>query len=140
MIPVGSKYEVILLPAFGEILLGVIDDLVCAKRARQVQIPRAADACHFSPVRFGKLQRKRADATRRAVDQYLLSRLNLSSVAKGLEGGDRRHRYGRRLLERHVGRFQRQLFLARARVFGKAPRYGPEHLIPWLKLLCAAAD
>ena len=88
-----------MLPIFGEIFLSVINDMVCPDRAYHVQIPRAAHASHFSPERFGNLHRKRTHTTRRTINQNLLPGLNLSFVAKTLQGDDCRHRYGRCFLE-----------------------------------------
>src|SRR5947208_12756974 len=94
MISVHSKNEVIALPIFGEIFLGVINDMVCTNRAHHVHIPRAAHASDFSAERFGKLHRKRTDTTRRTINQDLLSWLNLSFSAKALKGGDCCKSYG----------------------------------------------
>src|SRR6266568_2292956 len=88
MISVNSKNEVIPLPIFGEIFLGVINDPVCTNRAHHVHIPRAAHASDFSPKRFGNLHRKRTYTTRRTINQDLLSWLNLSFSAKALQGCD----------------------------------------------------
>ena len=59
-----------------------------------------------APSDLGDLHGERAHASRRAVDQDLLPRLNLSLVAKTLQRGDRRDRDRCRLLERQVGRLQ----------------------------------
>src|SRR6266496_1120316 len=88
MISVHSKNEVIPLPIFSEIFLGVINDMVSTNRAHQVHIPRATHASDFSSERFGNLHRKRTHTTTRAINQHLLSWLNLSFSAKALQGGD----------------------------------------------------
>src|SRR5437764_15457900 len=103
MISVHSKNEVIPLPIFGEIFLGVINDLVCPNRAHHVHIPRAAHASDESPKRFGKLHCKRPHTTTRTINQHLVSELYLSFTAKPLQGGDCRVRDGRALLEGDIG-------------------------------------
>src|SRR5436309_10235454 len=133
MISVHSKNEVIPLPIFGEIFLGVINDLVCANRAYHVHIPRAAHASDFSPERFGNLHRKRPHTTRRTINQHLLSWLNASLVAQTLQGGDCRYRYGRCFLKRYIGRFQHQCIFTSTYVLGKTAPNAPEYLITWLK-------
>jgi hypothetical protein len=55
---------------------------------------------HLRAERLGDLHREGAYAARRAVDQDLLARLNPPFVAQRLQGGERRNRHGRRLLER----------------------------------------
>src|SRR6266699_6457885 len=91
-ISVHSKNEVIPLPIFGEIFLRVINDLVCAKRAHHVYIPRAAYGSDFSSERFGNLHGERPHTTTRTMNQHLLSELYLSFSAKALQGGDGRER------------------------------------------------
>src|SRR3990170_2885172 len=140
MMPISNKNQVIPLPILGEIFLSVINDLISTNRARLVQISRAAHGRHFSPKRFGNLHRERTNTTRRTINQDLLPLLNLSFVAKTLQGGDCRHRYGRGFLERHIGRFQRQIFFTSTYILGKTARYGPEYLIIWLKLLYVSAN
>src|SRR5579859_223512 len=140
MISVSSKNQVITLPILGEIFLSVINDLVCPNRAHHVHIPRAAHASHFSPERFGNLHRKRTNATRRTMNQDLLPWLNLSFIAKTLQSGDCRYRYGRCFLERYIGRFQHQCIFTSTYVLGKTAPNGPEYLITWLKLLDVSAN
>ena len=52
--------------------------------------------------RFGDLHSERAYASRRTINQDLLSWLNMSLVAKPLQCGECRHRYRGCLLKRHV--------------------------------------
>src|SRR2546421_710767 len=122
MISVHSENEVIPLPIFGEICLGVINDVVCAKRAHHVHIPRAAHGSDESPERFGKLHRKRPHTTTRTRNQHLLSELYLSFRTKALQGGDCRERNGRGFLEGHIGWFQRQGLFTRTHILGKSAK------------------
>jgi hypothetical protein len=85
MMTVHSQYQIVPLPRPREIYIGVIDDMVCAYRFRYVHIPRTAYGSDFSPKLFGNLYRKCADATRRALNENFVARLNPSPVAKTLE-------------------------------------------------------
>src|SRR5260370_12391010 len=105
MISVHSKNQVIPLSISGEILLRVINDLVCTNRAHYVQIPRAAYGGDFSPKRLGKLHRKRTHTTTRTMNQNLLPLLNVSFIPKALQGRESRFRYGCCLLKLFMSRF-----------------------------------
>src|SRR3990172_2795245 len=137
------KNQVITLSVFGEIFLRVINDLVCANRAHHVQIPRAAHASDFSLERFGNLHRKRTHTTGRTINQNLLPRLNLSFIAKTLQGGECRYRDGCCFLKRYIGWFQRQCIFTSTYILGKSARTTPrysEHFITWLELLDVSSD
>src|SRR5213078_3914416 len=144
MISVHSKNQVIPLPISGEIFLRVINDVVCTNRAHDVHIPRAAYGGDVSPKRFGKLHRKRTDTSRRTIDQHLLPLLNVSFIAKALQGGESRLRDGCCFLKRESGRFQDQCIFRNSYIFGKTAktRLGcvSEDLITYLKLFDVSAD
>jgi len=63
------------------------------------QIPRTAHRGDFSPKRFGDLHGKSSHTTRGAINQNLLTVLNVPFVAQTLQGGHRRQRYSRSLFE-----------------------------------------
>ncbi len=71
-----------------------------------------------------------------------MSRLNLSLVAKALQGGECRARYGGRLPVGQVGWFQNDSIFRDAQILGKGSQLGatPEYLITWLKLRDLFAD
>src|SRR6266480_1416979 len=144
MISVHSKNQVILLPISGEIILRVINDMVCTNRAHYVQIPRAAYGGDFSPKRFGNLHRKRTDTTRCTINQNLLPLLNVSFIAKALQGDECRLRYGCCFLKRYIGRFQDQCIFRNRDIFGKTAKTilgcVSEYLITWLKLFYISAN
>src|SRR3972149_9251286 len=100
MISVSSKNQVILLPILGEIFLGIVNHMIGPKRARLLQIPRAAHGSDFSAERFGYLHRKRSHPTRCPIDQNLLPRMNLSFIAQTLQGSEGSHWYSRCFLKR----------------------------------------
>ena len=144
MISVHSKNQVIPLPIAGEIFLRVINDMVCTNRAHSVQIPRAAYGGDFSPKRFGNLHRKRPHTTTRTINQHLLPFLNVSFIAKALQGGDCRLGYGCCFLKRYSGRFQDQCIFRNKYIFGKTAKTilgcVSEYLITWLKLFDISAN
>jgi hypothetical protein len=85
--------------------------MVCPDGAHHLQVPRAAHTGHFSPERFGNLNRKRTYTTGRTINQDLLPRLNLSFIAafiaETLQGDECILGYGRCFLIGYVDRFQR---------------------------------
>lgn len=67
--PNGSnavKNQVLTSSTVGEILLGVIDDVVCADRSNQVRIPGTAHASNLRTERLGDLHSQRTHTARRA--------------------------------------------------------------------------
>jgi len=72
------------LSGLGEIILGIINDLIRAYRAHQIQIPGAANTGHFGSKRLGDLHCKRADTTRSAIDQNYLLCLNPATIAQSM--------------------------------------------------------
>src|SRR5262249_24915551 len=76
---------VVTLIALGKIFLRVIDHPISADRFHKIDIACAADASHVCTKRFRNLYGEGAHAPGRAVDQHLLSRLNVSHVAQTLQ-------------------------------------------------------
>ena len=99
MIAIHRKDEIILPSILGEILFGVVNDVVCADRAHHLQIPRAAHGSHFGSKRPGNLNRKRPHPARGPVDQYFLPGLNMPLIAQSLQGSEGCHGYRRSLLK-----------------------------------------
>src|SRR3954469_2680823 len=132
-IPRTIENQVVSLGAPGEIVLGVIDDMVRANRSHEVHALRAAHTGHFRSERLGDLHCERANTARGTVDQDLLPRLNPAFIAKALQSGQPRHRYGRRLLEGEVGRLQGQSVLGSADIFGESAAGAAEYRIPGLE-------
>ncbi len=71
----------------GEIVAGVVDHRVGADRLDQAGVPGAARAGHLGTEHFGDLDRERAEAAGRAVDQDLLPGLHPGLVPQRLQGG-----------------------------------------------------
>src|ERR1700722_6034973 len=137
MMAVHSQYQIVPLPKPREIYIGVIDDLVCAYRSRYVHIPRTTYGSDFSPKFFGNLHRKCADATRRALNENFVARLNPSPVAKTLERRNCRDGYCGCVLKRQVGWLRCQSLFRCAYVLGKALALEscyPEDLVACVKL------
>src|SRR5260370_19227545 len=98
MVPNAVEKEVVTLPTFGEILLGVINDPIRADGSNHVHIPRTAYAGHIRAERLGNLHSERTHTSRRTVNQDLLPQPNLSLVPKTLQCGECRTRPSSRLL------------------------------------------
>jgi hypothetical protein len=81
-----------------------------------------------------------AHAPRRTVDQDLLPRLNLSFVAKTLQGGESRQGYRSRLLKRRVIRLHDQCLLGSTCILGKGPAVQAEDRVARLELRYIPAD
>src|SRR5438045_5102389 len=127
--------HVITLVTFGEILFGVINYMMRPKRSYHLQISRAAHAGHIGAEQFGDLDRERTDASRSAVNQNLLSRLDFSFVAHSLQCRDTRDVDRGRLLKGDVCRLERDgSICARANIFSKGPVSATEYLITRFEL------
>jgi hypothetical protein len=85
MIPNGVEKYIVKLPTLGEILLSVIEDVICADGSDHFDIPRTRYTGHICAERLGDLHSECAYASGRTVDQDLLPGLNLSISAKTLQ-------------------------------------------------------
>src|SRR4029453_16710933 len=97
--------HVVMLIRLGEIFFGVIDYAIRSDRFHQIDISRAANSRDVCAERFRDLNRESANSSGCAVDQGLLSGLNVPFVAQTLQcrqpgNGDRT-----RLFECDVARF-----------------------------------
>src|SRR5713226_5583853 len=126
--------QIVMFSTFREILSGVVNDVICADGSDHFNVPRTANARNFSAERLGDLHSERTHASRRTVDQDLLSRLNLPLVAKALQGAESRQRYRSRLLKRHVIRLHDQRRLRSTCILGKGPAAQAEDFIARLEL------
>src|SRR5437016_11624452 len=130
-----------MLGACGEVLPRVVDDVIRAEGANHVDVLGAAYAGHFRTERLGDLHGEGTDTPRGAVDQDLLSGVNVSLVAQSLQRGDGRDRHRSRLLESHTGRFQRDgASLPDGDVLGERPISSAEYLVARLETRDALAD
>ena len=97
-----------------------------------------------APKDLCNLHCERTHTTRRAMDQYLLPRLDFPLRAETLQGGDRRHRQSCCLLEGHILRHQYQCTFTSTDVFGKpaptTPGEIPEYIIARLEILYVTTD
>src|SRR5216683_4316816 len=118
--------QVVTSSTFGEILVGVINNVICAEGSDHVHIPRTAYAGHLCAERLGDLHSERTHASGRTVNQDLVPRLNVSLVAKTLQCGECRHRYRSRLLKRHAIRLHDQCRLRSTHILGKGPLADPD--------------
>ena len=140
MVPNGIENQVVALRSFREVFLGVVKDAICTDRSDHVQIPRTANAGHICVERLGDLNGERPHASCRTVNQDLVAGLNLSLVAKTLQRGECRDRYGSRLLKRHVIWFYDQFWLGGTHILGKGALAGAEYLVAWFELRYVSAN
>src|SRR6266567_155387 len=126
--------QIVMLSAFCEVLSGVIDDVICADGSNHFNVPRTAHARNFSAERLGDLHSERTHASRCTIDQDLLPWLNLSLVAKTLQGGESRQGHRSNLLKRRVIRFQDQCRWGSICILGKGPAAQAEDRVARLEL------
>src|SRR4030088_340083 len=91
--------------AFSEILFRIIDDTIRAERSHKIDISRTADTGHIRTERLGDLHCECSHSSRSAIDQDLLTGLNLSLVATRLQSCDARDVNRSRLFKSDVSRF-----------------------------------
>jgi hypothetical protein len=127
-------YEIETLPGLGEVLPGVVNDVVGTDRSDHVHVPRAAHTGHARSKRFGDLHGERTHASRRANNQDPLPCLYPSSIAETLKGGECRDGYGCSLLKRDAGRFRQESVPSTTHEFGEGALAQAEYFITWLKL------
>jgi hypothetical protein len=131
--------DVAALPAPGETLLRVIDDLVGADRAEEVHVPRAGHGGDARPERPGDLDGERPHAAARSVDQHPLPGPHARLGAQALQGREPRDGEGRGLLERQAARLRPQAVLGGRHGLGEGPVPRPEDLVAGLEARHVAA-
>src|ERR1035437_9866334 len=129
MVPHVVEDEVVALLTLSEVLMGVVDDMVGTDGADHVDVPRAANGCHFGAEGLGDLHGERPDASGRAVDQDLLTGLDLPLIAQQLQGGGCRYPDGRGLLKREVGRLGDEVVRTGTGILGKGACAPAEYLV-----------
>ena len=135
--------DVVALWALGEVLARVVDDVVGAERADQLELAGAADAGHLGAHRLGDLHGEGADAAAGARDEDLLAGPDAGYVAQRPEGGEPGHRHGRGLLEGEPRGLRHQLVRRGRRDLreGAGLRiHLPEDLVPDLEAGHVPAD
>src|SRR5262249_15285353 len=120
--------EVVPAATVCEVLSRVVHHLVGAKRTHEFDVARAAHTRDVRTERLRELHRKRADATRSAVDQDPLTCLDVPAVTQSLQRGLSRDRNRRGLLKGDVHRL-RDDRLARTDVFGEGAVAAAEDLV-----------
>src|SRR6266700_3323787 len=133
--------HIVTLPAFGEIFFGVINDVIRAERSNHIHISRTAYTGHIRAERFRDLDRERPNTSGRAVNQHLLSRLNLSFVPKSLQRRDASYVDRSGLLKCQIGRLQGHASIrTNAYVLAESSSSSTEHLVTWFELCHGFAD
>src|ERR1700730_15971339 len=103
MVAGDIDHQVVGFGAAGEILPGVVNDLVRAKRAGALHVSRATDGGDVRTQSLGDLHGKTTHPSGSAVDQHLLTLSKASVIAQRLQGGDGCDRDGGSLLKGDVG-------------------------------------
>ena len=129
VLPLMSMITSQLLGAVGEVLPGVVDDVVSPQRADEVELRRAAHAGDLGTERLGDLHGVAAHAARRAGDEDPLPGLHAAGVADGLQGGEPGDRNHGGLLEGEVRRLAGELRLLGDGVLGERAGADPVHLV-----------
>src|SRR5437660_10584481 len=126
--------QVVPLPGQGEVLYGVVDDVVRADRTDQVNISGARHARHLGAKSSGGLDSDRAHASGGAIDQDSITLLEAAPVTKRLERGATGKRYSCRLPDREpVALVQARAFID-AYVLSKGAIAPAEYLIAGLNV------
>src|SRR6266513_3434881 len=99
----------------------------------RTHVSRTAYARYFRAERLRYLDSESAHASRCAVDQDLLPRLNLT-LAKTLQGGESRPSYRARLFKRHIGWLNNQCSLASTRILRKRRTSHAKDFVPRFEL------
>jgi hypothetical protein len=115
--------------AVGEVVPGVVDDVVGAQGSHQVELRGAGHAGDVGPECLGELHGVAADTTGRADDQHRLSRLDAADVAQRLQGGARGDRHHRCLFEGNVHGLAGELVLSDRGILREGSSGDPEHLV-----------
>ncbi len=133
--------QIVTLRPLREVLAGVVDDMVCAQRPDQLDVPGAANPGHVCAERLGDLHGESTNASGRAIDQDFLPWLQSAVVAQPLQRGERGNRHGRRLLKCQSGGFQRDHpVLVHRDVLSQRPTSRAEDFITRLEALDVLAD
>src|SRR2546425_4390713 len=106
MVPGDVDHQVVGHATAGEIVSGVVNDPIRAKRAGRLHVSRATDGGDVRSERFRDLHREITYASGSAVDQHPLTWSNASVVAQRLQRRDGCDRDGGSLLKGDPGRFR----------------------------------
>ena len=74
------EHEVVAIRVPREVLLHVVDNVISAERADDVDVLRTADPCHLGAERLRDLDGERSDASGRAVDEHFLTNVEPALV------------------------------------------------------------
>src|SRR4051812_29642839 len=134
MVPDVVENDIVMLITPSEVLLRVVNHVIRAHRAGLLHVPCAADGGDLCAKRLCDLDREGTHASGGAVDQHLLSRANVSLVAKTLQSGEPRDSDRTGLLERDVSWLHDQCPFGGTCIFGDRSVSDAENFIARFKL------
>ena len=123
-----------------EVFARVVDHVVGTHRTDQIRLLPAAHAGDPRAERLRDLHGQRAHAPGRSDDEHRLTRLHVRVIADRLERGAARHRNGRGLLERDVGRLAHELVGGAGRELGERALHEAHDLVAGTQFLDVDAD
>ena len=132
--------EVVAPAVVGDVGVRVVDHVIGAERAHEVDLLGAGDAGDVRSERLGDLDGEGADASRCTDDQHVLTGLHAAAVAQRLQRGDGGDGNGGGLLEAQVRRHPRQLVRSRRGVLGERRAAGAVYRLARLESRDLAAD
>src|SRR5688500_860765 len=88
-IPSNIEDQAVAVRPIGEVLSGVVDDMIGTQGSHKIEFRGAADAGDLGSESLGQLYGVTAHAARGADDQHLLPWLKAPDIGKSLQGGER---------------------------------------------------
>lgn len=80
MVPGDVEDQVVALATVSEVVLSVVDNLVCAHRSDDIQFRRVVYTCHIRSVGFGEPYGDGATTSAGAIDQHPLAWVQMSLI------------------------------------------------------------
>ena len=128
-VPADVEDQVVVPAAVGEVVAGVVDDMVGADRADQIHLRRAAHAGDVRAEGLGQLHGIAADAAGGADDQNLLPAWMCPASRRPWMAASPETATAAACSKLRPGRLTGELVLPRGGVFGEGAAGDAEHLV-----------